>query len=204
LKFSKKIIYFVVFFSSFLIFKNVYADPLLDKYNNLIVKDKSASDLVKINDVNSFFNSNIIFRSDFATWGKKDYWATPLEFIRKRQGDCEDYAIAKYFSLRRMNIPVDRLKIAYVTTSRSKEAHMVLLFYKSENNIPLVLDNLINNIKSLYSRKDLNVIYTFNEKFVWMNGGKNNVGSSKRINLWRNLNVRKSKEKLFFLNDDQT
>lgn len=50
-----------------------------------------------LNRVNQFFNSRMRFRDDITVWGQQDYWATPIEFLRKGAGDCEDYALAKYF-----------------------------------------------------------------------------------------------------------
>ena len=49
--------------------------------------------------VNRFVNQ-WPYRTDADNYGRSDYWATPLEFFR-RSGDCEDYVIAKYRSLRR-------------------------------------------------------------------------------------------------------
>ena len=53
--------------------------------------------------VNRFVNG-WTYRADADNYGRSDYWATPLEFFR-RSGDCEDYVIAKYRSLRLLGLP---------------------------------------------------------------------------------------------------
>ncbi|HPX55908.1 MAG TPA: transglutaminase-like cysteine peptidase, partial [Syntrophales bacterium] len=64
-------------------------------WEDLIRKDKTSSDLQKLEKVNRFFN-RMEFVDDIQLWGVQDYWATPIEFISRNAGDCEDFAIAKY------------------------------------------------------------------------------------------------------------
>ena len=61
------------------------------------VKDKSSDD--KIKRVNEFFNRRITWGDDQKIWGQVDFWATPMDTIGKGMGDCEDFAIAKYYTL---------------------------------------------------------------------------------------------------------
>ena len=53
----------------------------------------------RLEPINAWFNRRVIFRTDDAAWGESDHWASPLEVLQVGHGDCEDYAIAKYFSL---------------------------------------------------------------------------------------------------------
>ena len=103
--------------------------------------------LVKAND---FFNTRIRWVEDPQAWGKKDYWATPLETMGNGKGDCEDFAIAKYATLILAGIDVNKLRITYVKAqmggpySKIHAAHMVLAYYATPSADPLILDNLIS------------------------------------------------------------
>ena len=79
---------------------------LMKKNNQRTEKDS----LIK---VNKFFN---LFRfiDDLKLWGVNNYWATPIEFIGVNGGDCEDYSIAKYFTLLELGIPDEKMRITMV------------------------------------------------------------------------------------------
>ncbi len=85
----------------------------VEAWDSMIESSKNESLLNKIKNVNDFFNQ-ITYKTDAAHWKQKDYWATPFEFMGTGAGDCEDYAIAKYFSLVKLGIPDDKLRITYV------------------------------------------------------------------------------------------
>lgn len=144
----------------------------------------------KLEVVNRFFNK-LRFVSDQSHWGVDDYWATPVEFLATDGGDCEDFAIAKYFTLRALGVPTDRMRITYVKAITLNQAHMVLAYYPSPGAEPLVLDNLIGEIKPASQRTDLVPVYSFNGDNLWvareMRGQGQYVGSSSRIGLWRGL-----------------
>ena len=142
--------------------------------------------------VNKFFNQ-ITFIDDDVLWGKSNYWATPIEFIGANGGDCEDYAIAKYFSLRELGVPDEKLRITMVHAKTLNQYHMVLTYYEQPSSMPLVLDNLIGEIKPANLRTDLLPIYSFNASQLWSNKAKGQgklSGSSSRIKQWRNLRAR--------------
>ena len=61
--------------------------------------------------VNRYVNKRIAFHTDQEAWGQPDYWASPLETLSQGQGDCEDYAIGKYFSLLVAGVPVTKLRL---------------------------------------------------------------------------------------------
>ena len=58
------------------------------------------------------------FIDDIIHWNKVDYWATPIEFLASHGGDCEDFAIAKYFTLIQLGIPEEQLTLTYVKALR--------------------------------------------------------------------------------------
>lgn len=116
--------------------------------------------------VNRFFN-RFDFVDDLVHWQQKDYWATPIEFISTGAGDCEDYTIAKYFSLIELGIPESKLRLMYVTALELRQSHMVLAYYETPTSIPLVLDNINRRILPANKRRDLSPIYSFNGNGLW-------------------------------------
>ncbi|MCZ8076649.1 MAG: transglutaminase-like cysteine peptidase, partial [Paucibacter sp.] len=71
----------------------------------MIDRAATVEELPRLSLVNNFVNKHLVFRDDSEVWGRIDYWATPLESLDKGRGDCEDYAIAKYFSLLNAGTP---------------------------------------------------------------------------------------------------
>lgn len=110
--------------------------------------------LVKLKIVNDYFNK-ISYKSDLNNWKTKDYWATPLEFVKAGAGDCEDYAIAKFFTLQKLGINEDKLKLIYTKLSKNNQAHIVLSYSHKPNYVPIILDNLNKKLQLSINRKDL-------------------------------------------------
>ena len=168
----------------------------LEDWRDLMELNHNKTEKEKLERVNQFFNQ-VVFVSDMEHWGVEDYWATPVEMLATNGGDCEDFSIAKYFTLVEMGVPVNRLKITYVKALSLNQAHMVLTYYPTPGSIPLVLDNLIPEIKSASDRRDLVPVYSFNGDGLWLAkelGLGRNVGKSDRISLWRSLTARIEKE----------
>ncbi|WP_372965384.1 transglutaminase-like cysteine peptidase [Marinobacter sp.] len=145
--------------------------------------------------VNSFFN-RVHFVSDIGHWGEEDYWATPVELLTTNGGDCEDFSIAKYLTLREIGVPDEELRIVYVKALELNQAHMVLAWYKTPDAEPLILDNLINEIKTASQRTDLEPVYSFNGDGLWLNkssGDRPRIGDSEKLEHWQDLNHRLTK-----------
>ena len=162
-------------------------------WKRLINSHLILSDLEKLQKVNDFFNENTAFVDDSILWNTADYWASPIEFLLKGAGDCEDYSIAKYFTLVEMGVDENKLRINYVKALELNQAHMVLTYYESPNAEPLVLDNLLPAIKPASQRHDLLPIYSFNGTNLWLaknSANGNPVGSSDQLSLWQNLKQR--------------
>jgi predicted transglutaminase-like cysteine proteinase len=146
--------------------------------------------------VNRFFN-RLEFVDDIVHWRKDDYWATPVEFLSTNGGDCEDFSIAKYFSLRAMGVPAEKLRLMYVKALRYNMAHMVLAYYETPKSIPLVLDNLNKDILPANKRRDLRPVYSFNGEGLWMakeQGRGKQVQEGGNNGLWEDLNKRMMQE----------
>ncbi len=161
----------------------------LDDWQRLLQEESGKAELEQLKAVNRFFNLRLRFRDDIDLWRVKDYWATPVEALHKGAGDCEDFALAKYFSLRQLGVPSDKLRITYVKALRLNQAHMVLTYYTQPNAEPLVLDNLIDAIEPAGRRSDLLPVYAFNAEGLWLPGagGGKQVGDSKRLSRWQDL-----------------
>lgn len=154
-------------------------------WEELIKQSESLDDGQKLTAVNNFFNQQLRFVDDISNWGQNDYWATPLEAIIKGAADCEDYSIAKYFTLRRLGIPSSQLRITYVKALQYNQAHMVLTYYATPTSDPLVLDNLIPEIRPASKRRDLLPVYAFNAEGLYLPGRKS--GDSKRLSRWQDV-----------------
>ncbi|WP_336368254.1 transglutaminase-like cysteine peptidase [Marinobacter sp. C2H3] len=142
--------------------------------------------------VNSFFN-RARFVSDMEHWGQEDYWATPVELLATNGGDCEDFAIAKYLTLKSMGVPDDQMRIVYVKALSLNQAHMVLAWYREPDADPLILDNLINDIKPASQRTDLEPVYSFNGAGLWLNQSDRRtkrIGDAAGLEHWKDLNQR--------------
>lgn len=140
----------------------------VERWQRLINRNRDASDWNKLHLVNQFARREIEFASDIDHWGVLDYWATPIETLQTGKGDCEDYAILKYFTLRAMGVPEERLRLMYVRAIEINEPHMVLIYTEKPGEYPLVLDNLIADILPANRRPDLRPVYSFNAQGLWL------------------------------------
>ena len=134
----------------------------LDKYENLKIEVKDYELIRKLSHINSFLNK-ILPAQDISVNSSTDYWATPKEFLVQGHGDCEDYAIAKYFTLLELGIKKENLYFSVVSVKGSKSLHMVLLYVEDKNQTPLVMDTLSSKVIFLNQRKDLTPNFAFNE-----------------------------------------
>ncbi|MNZ52736.1 hypothetical protein D3C78_705950 [compost metagenome] len=161
----------------------------INDWQYLLTSQKQIGELEQLNVVNRFFNKQLRYVEDIDLWHEVDYWETPIEALWKGAGDCEDYAIAKYFSLRHLGVASEKLRITYVKALTQNRAHMVLTYYSSPEAEPLVLDSLIDAIKPASQRKDLLPVYSFNAEGMWLPGAKGNkkVGDTKRLSRWQDV-----------------
>ncbi len=165
-------------------------------WQKLMSNNRGKSEKEKLGIVNNFFNQ-LRFTSDIELWGKNDYWATPIEAMGKGAADCEDYSIAKYFTLRELGVPDSKMRIMYVKALQLNQAHMVLTYYPTPGSVPLVLDNLNKRILPASGRTDLAPVYSFNGDGLWLAKSRDSgrrIGNSKRISLWQDLKARMKRE----------
>ncbi len=139
----------------------VFAKNRFIYLNKLLNSLQKASVMKKLNEVNLFFNQ-AKYMTDMELYHKIDYWATPYQFLARDAGDCEDYAIAKYFALLYLHINPKKLYFVYVRVKKNNEPHMVLAYFYKKNSPPLILDNLTNRVLPANLRTDLIPVYMFN------------------------------------------
>lgn len=150
-------------------------------------------DLGRLQAINQFFNRRIAFRDDRDVWGEVDYWASPLEMLQKGEGDCEDFAVAKYFSLRVAGMSAHKLRLVYVRAQTGGpggpvQAHMVLAYYEAPGAEPLILDNLLGDVRPASKRPDLTPVFSFNGEGLWQGTGVQQAGDPlARLSRWREL-----------------
>lgn len=161
-------------------------------WRNIVDSSHDISEKEKLEKVNRFFN---LFRfiDDIDHWQQEDYWATPIEFIGTMAGDCEDFSIAKYFTLLELGVPIDKLRLTYVKAVKLNQFHMVLAYYPNPKAVPMILDNIDGEIKPAFKRKDLVPIFSFNGQKLWLNkqkGAGKVVGDSERLDNWKDLGSR--------------
>lgn len=160
----------------------------------MLVQSETKTEQEKILVVNDFFARNLRYATDQQIWQQEDYWATPLEALGRGFGDCEDYAIAKYISLRALGIDDSKLRLIYVKAqigglnSKQTQAHMVLGYFATPNAQPLILDSLITKVLPAAKRTDLSPVFSFNSQGLWTNNSTQSVANpTARLSRWRNI-----------------
>lgn len=166
-------------------------------------RPKTVSEKDKLARINDFINRHVAFEDDLSIWNQSEYWATPLETIGQGRGDCEDFAIIKYYSLKEAGVPQAKLRLVYVKATLEspsgpyQQAHMVLAYYATPNAEPLVLDNLIPEIRPASQRRDLLPVFSFNSEAIWSgaagNAARGTAGTG-QLSRWQALLQRARRE----------
>jgi predicted transglutaminase-like cysteine proteinase len=174
----------------------VAALPKFAAWRELVAVGAAGSDLDRLRRVNDFFNRNVTFADDLAVWGQTDYWASPWETLGRAAGDCEDFVIVKYYTLQAVGVAPERLRLVYVhaRTGASEavptQAHMVLAYYPRPDAEPLVLDNLVADVRPASRRPDLSPVFSFNSQGIFQ-GATNTVVApavgAGRLSRWEDL-----------------
>ncbi len=177
-----------------------HAAETIGAWRRLIEESRAVPDSEKLNQVNAFFNRRMLFQTDWEVWKQEDYWATPLEFMGRGAGDCEDFAIAKYITLQMLGIGNQHLRLIYVRAKSGSTAsvtHMVLGFYPQPTEEPLILDNLISSVRPASQRPDLMPVFSFNSDGLWVGGATASTADpTTRLSRWRDVLVRMRQEGL--------
>lgn len=168
---------------------------MLEEWFALLERLASQPLQTQLRDTNDFFNRRIRWLDDIDIWGKEDYWATPLDTMGKAQGDCEDYSIAKYITLKHLAVPNQQLRMIYVRArigrSQITQAHMVLGYYETPASVPLILDNLVTTITPATQRVDLDPVFSFNSDGLWTGDStQSRANPVQRLSRWSSVLTR--------------
>jgi predicted transglutaminase-like cysteine proteinase len=125
---------------------------------------KGLSQREQIEGVNAFFNQ-ITYIEDIDNYGKTDKWATPFEFM-ERGGDCEDFSIAKYTSLRMLGFSTDQLRVAIVQDKIKDIPHAILIVYSDAGSY--VLDNQDKQVETIAAVSRYQPIFSINTRSWWL------------------------------------
>jgi predicted transglutaminase-like cysteine proteinase len=131
----------------------------LQQWARFVAGLKGHSPLRQLEAVNEYVNRTP-YQEDAGRYGMNDYWATPREFFG-RSGDCEDYAFAKYLSLRKLGWSADQLRVVVLMHHQRREIHAVLVAYV--NGTAYVLDNLHNRVVEHAALPHYQPYYSINE-----------------------------------------
>ncbi len=129
----------------------------------MIRSNKGARQIDQLHVVNGFVNQ-WRYRTDSYNYKQSDYWASPAEFF-SRSGDCEDYAIAKYVTLRQMGFSADQLRLVVVKDLNRNLAHAVLAAYVDGD--VYILDNVNGKVRSQAAVTEYAPYYSVNEQARW-------------------------------------
>lgn len=140
-------------------------------WQTLVAQTRGYSEPASLQLVNRHINS-LRRLPDRENWLQDDFWATPLELLSRGAGDCEDFALAKYYLLRAQGVPDTRLRLMIArhleTPGLRIRPHMVLLYLPPHSSLPLVLDNLTDAVRPLAARRDLLPSVAFTPAAAWL------------------------------------
>jgi len=135
----------------------------LEKWQDFVKSQRGLDIKTQLENLNRYAN-RFPYVTDQRRWGKSDYWATPLEFLQ-RSGDCEDYVILKYTTLRQLGVPAENLRLVVVKDTVRNLAHAVLAVYDGPNIY--ILDSLFDAVLSHEQVLQYIPYYSVNENSRW-------------------------------------
>ena len=139
-------------------------DCRLAQWQTFIDSNRQHDRAEQIRRVHAFINRTQ-YREDNVAWGRSDYWAAPGEFFA-RGGDCEDYAIAKYLSLKQLGFDPRDMRILVLRDTRRRLLHAVLLLQVGTE--VLVLDNNLSEVVNWKDVPHYRPLYSVNEIDFWL------------------------------------
>ncbi len=135
----------------------------LQRWQDFLETLQGMGTMQKIREVNRYMNEAPYIR-DPINWGVADYWESPREFFLKN-GDCEDYAIMKFLSLRRLGFSNSQMRVVVLKDQHLRVHHSVLAVYVGGQIY--ILDNQIKQVVKQERIKHYKPIYSINETNWW-------------------------------------
>ena len=139
----------------------------LAEWKQFIESIRDRDRMTQLREVNRFMN-RVRYIVDPRNYGVPDYWATPKQFFSRR-GDCEDYAIAKFMTLRALGLGNEEMRVVVLQDLNLGVAHAILVVYVDDG--VMVLDNQINQVLPSTAIRHYRPIYSVNENHWWLHRG---------------------------------
>jgi predicted transglutaminase-like cysteine proteinase len=136
-----------------------------DKWQEILDEARGLAGVEQARAVNAAFN-RVKYVNDNRNYGQEDYWATLFEFLGRERGDCEDYAIAKYETLRELGWPAKSLRLVVVRDTKLDLNHAILAVYTNEGIY--IADNQTKSLVNASSIRHYRPIYSINEDGWWL------------------------------------
>ena len=154
-----------------LLIKNPYRAALFKDFiaplKNRLETEQNTPLLEKARIVNDLVQAKISYTFDKDIYKVEDYWAAPLETLTKKRGDCEDLALLKYYILRALDVPADRLYIAMVSNNPEKLDHAVLLMNVAEAGTKFIILDSARKGLAAANESDYVFFSAVNETGFW-------------------------------------
>jgi predicted transglutaminase-like cysteine proteinase len=147
-----------------------------EKWEKFIAEQTGRDLMDQLKAVNRYMNS-AAYIVDPKNWGVPDYWATPEQFFQ-RNGDCEDYAISKYLTLKRLGVPVAKMRLVVLQDLNLGIPHAILAVYH-EDRI-MILDNQIGDVVEQGTIRHYHPIFSINEEGWWLHRNKPRTSDNSR------------------------
>jgi len=136
----------------------------IEVWQDFLKRIQALPKLEQLNAVNQFANEHE-YILDIENYGMDDYWATPKEFLYNN-GDCEDYAIIKMLSLKKLGFDMEKIRLVVLQDTNLRTPHAVLAV-ESINDI-LIMDNQVDEVISHKYILHYVPVYAVNEMKWWM------------------------------------
>ena len=145
--------------------------------------------------VNIAINRSVAYALDSPTGAAGDAWSTPFETLARGAGDCEDFAIAKFYLLIASGAPREGVRLLYAIYRWPDQAarplpHLVTIAGWPRAD-PCVLDCIDPLLVPLSRRDDLEPLFSFDQLGIWPGvGAVPHTGRQRRIERWQATQAR--------------
>lgn len=135
------------------------------QWAEIVRKGQSLRQGHRIAYVNTAINRLLTYREDIQLWRRAEFWATPLESLDKGAGDCEDFAILKYWSLRMLGFEDRDMRVTVLRDSATRLYHAVLAVNFGKDW--LILDNRFSRVRLQRDLPNYRPLYSVNRTGQW-------------------------------------
>ena len=118
--------------------------------------------------VNAEVNARTAYVSDMDSHGILEHWARPSETMIAGSGDCEDYAILKFWLLADLGFRPDDMFILIVQSATLSTHHAVLAVKSGDDYV--ILDNLAKTVLSTRQARHYEPVFSVNAGGLWLHG----------------------------------